>query len=174
MWEKNNFYPCISINLHPDTLSNDKVIIEIQKVLKNRNVEFEIIERSFLNNEKAKKNYNFLIENNFNISIDDFGTGYACFRTLCIFTIHAIKIDKSLIDLLETKKGYIICKHIIQLCKESNFVSVAEGVETKEQFELLKKLEIDYIQGYYFSPAIRLNIQIANKLTDEFLLKLQI
>ena len=70
------------------------------------------------------------------------------------FDIDTIKIDKSIIDLLDNPKGYTVCKHIISLCSEIDCKCVAEGVETKEQLAKLSNMGAKYIQGFYFSQAM--------------------
>ena len=55
------------------------------------------------------------------------------------------------------KKAKIILEAIVNLSKSLNIKTVAEGIETEEQYELVRKLECDEIQGYYFSKAIPLN-----------------
>lgn len=153
-WKKEGFYPKISVNLHPDTLQNTEAICEIIDILQEENIEFEIIERSFLNGTTAKNNLILLKENNFQISIDDFGVGYSSLETLSSYNIDSLKVDKSLIDNIHKQKGYLICKHIINLCHSLNIECIAEGVETKEQMELLKYMRVKFIQGYYYSKAI--------------------
>jgi len=150
-----DFNPVLSINLHPDTLKSTDAITKILDILKNENIIFEIIERSFVN-KTAVKNIKRLKSNGFALSIDDYGVGYSSLETLIKYKIDELKLDKSLIDEIETKKGYLICKHTINLCKEIGIEIVAEGVETKKQLEILKNLGVDLIQGYIFAPALPL------------------
>ncbi len=152
-WSKRDFHPKISINLHPNTLSDKITIKEIADIFKNRDVEFEVIERAFINNE-AKDNLVFLKEKNFKISLDDFGKGYSSFETIYNFDIDTLKIDKSIIDMILNDRGHSICKHIAKLSDDLGIECVAEGVETEEQLNILKKLDIKFIQGFYFSKAI--------------------
>jgi EAL domain-containing protein (putative c-di-GMP-specific phosphodiesterase class I)/cellobiose-specific phosphotransferase system component IIC len=152
-WKKENFYPEISVNLHPDTLKSDDAADKIISIFTNENIMFEIIERSFISKE-AQKNIQKLKENSFPISIDDFGVGYSSLDTLIRYKIEELKLDKSLVDEIETEKGLVVCKNIVNLCKEIQIKVVAEGVEKKSQLNLLQEMGIDYIQGYIFSPAI--------------------
>jgi EAL domain-containing protein (putative c-di-GMP-specific phosphodiesterase class I) len=122
-----NCYPYISINLHPDTLKSNDAISKIIELLKGKKIFFEIVERSFVN-KKAKENIKKLQQNGFKLSIDDYGVGYSSLETLIKYNIDEVKLDKSLIDKIETKKGYIICAHTIELCKDLNISIVAEGV----------------------------------------------
>ncbi|MET6758188.1 EAL domain-containing protein [Pseudoalteromonas sp. NCIMB_1079] len=90
-----------------------------------------------------------LIAAGFLFSIDDFGTGYSCLAYLSAFPVKELKIDKSFIDkILDSTVGFNIAQTIISLGKSLNLEVVAEGVETTEQYDLLKKMNIDAMQGY--------------------------
>jgi EAL domain-containing protein (putative c-di-GMP-specific phosphodiesterase class I) len=89
------------------------------------------------------------------LSIDDFGTGYSSLSYLKRFPIHTLKIDQSFIRNLNTSfEDAAIVKSIITLAHSLKLNVVAEGVETKEQFDYLCKHECDEIQGYLFSPPV--------------------
>ena len=85
--------------------------------------------------------------------VDDFGTGYSSISMLKSLDIYGIKIDRSFIS-DESEKGKEILKYVAKLGHSLNFQITAEGVETKEQLEYLKKLNCDIIQGYYFSRPL--------------------
>ena len=153
-WKKENYTPQISINLHPDTIKSKDAISKIMELLKDENIMFEIIERSFVNGSDAENNLVLIKENGFKVSIDDFGTGYSSLETIIKHSIDELKLDKSLIDIIDTKRGYSVCKHTVEICHELNCTVVAEGVEEKEQYKIVKDMDIDFIQGYYFSKAI--------------------
>ncbi len=89
------------------------------------------------------------------ISIDDFGTGYSSLSYLRRFPVDVLKIDKSFIDDIHINASdRALTKSIIQMSRALNIKVVAEGVEYKEQFEILKSFGCDYIQGYYFSKPL--------------------
>jgi len=152
-WQLQNFFPQISINLHPDTLKSSDAMDKIIEMFKDENVVFEVIERSFVDSN-AKENINKLIQHKYLISIDDFGVGYSSLETLIKNKFDELKLDKTLIDEIETKKGFLVCQNTVNLCKDLNIKVVAEGVETKAQLNSLRFMDVDYIQGYYFSPAL--------------------
>jgi len=84
------------------------------------------------------------------ISLDDFGTGFSSLSYLKGLPIDTLKIDKTFVDTLLTDKNTkIITESIIYMVKRLGYETVAEGVETREQFQYLKELECDMIQGYY-------------------------
>ena len=82
-------------------------------------------------------------------SIDDFGTGYNSLNYLQSIEVDNLKIDKSFIDDFRSKVSQSIIEMIILLGHKINAAIIAEGVETKEQYEFLKKQECDIVQGYY-------------------------
>lgn len=83
------------------------------------------------------------------ISLDDFGTGYSSLSYINKLPIDKIKIDRSLITNLEKSyKNTMIIKSIVEMGHSLNIKIIAEGIETEKQFEILKELECDYIQGY--------------------------
>jgi predicted signal transduction protein with EAL and GGDEF domain len=89
------------------------------------------------------------------ISLDDFGTGYSSLNYLKSFPISTLKIDRTFTsELLTDKRTASITAAIISMSQILGLRVVAEGVETAEQFELLKTLGCDAVQGYYFSAAL--------------------
>lgn len=85
-------------------------------------------------------------------ALDDFGTGYASFRFLQSLPISIVKIDKTYIQSLVTHPQTTkLVEGLIRLCHSLDLYVVAEGVEQEGQFEMLKKLQIDGVQGYYIA-----------------------
>ena len=149
--------PEISINLHPDTLARADVIEKIIAIHQGNPVSFEVIERGLFDNIHSFDNIQKLKANGFKILIDDFGTGTSNMENLCHIPVDTLKIDKSLTDLILTKKGYIVCKNIVALCKDMSLDCVIEGIESKAQMQAAAKLGIPIIQGFFFSQAISKN-----------------
>ena len=89
----------------------------------------------------------------FLVSIDDFGTGYSSLSMIQDMPIDIIKIDKSFIDRIGQKKKNMV-DYIIKIAKELDLITIAEGVETKEQRDYLLAKGCDIIQGYYYSKAL--------------------
>lgn len=103
-----------------------------------------------------------LKEKGFIFSIDDFGTGYSSLAHLSAFPVKELKIDKSFIDkVLDDGSGFSIVQMIISLAKSLNISVVAEGVEGLEQFEILKTMHIDSIQGYLIAKPMITNDYLA-------------
>jgi len=153
-WNSQGFYPEISINLHPDTIKSKDSITKIIDIMRHKKVTFEIIERSLLYGKVAENNIQRLQHAGFKISIDDFGSGYSSLEVVTKLNVDELKIDKSLIDIIDTPKGFSVCKHTVEICHDLNAQVVAEGVETKEQLKIIRSIDIDLVQGYLFSPAV--------------------
>jgi len=89
------------------------------------------------------------------MSIDDFGTGYSSLSYLKKFSVYKLKIDQSFIcDINENLDDRNIVKTIISMAHNLNMITIAEGVETRDQLEFLQQNGCNEIQGYYFSRPI--------------------
>jgi EAL domain-containing protein (putative c-di-GMP-specific phosphodiesterase class I)/FixJ family two-component response regulator len=88
------------------------------------------------------------------LSIDDFGTGYAMMQQLRLIPANELKIDKSMVDHLDSESQRVVVQKMIELTSALDMVSVAEGVETPEQLEFLRAKSCDIAQGYLFSRAL--------------------
>ncbi len=115
-------------------------------------VELEITETSLIANINAAKNWvNDAQRTGFKVSIDDFGTGYSSLSYLTLFSFDTVKIDRSLINKIpEDLNQQKIVKSIVKMLKELEAAVVIEGIEREEQFNAIKELSADMIQGYYF------------------------
>ena len=100
----------------------------------------------------AKENLLMLKNLGYKIFIDDFGSGYSNFIYLTEIKTDCIKIDGSIIKrILEDDVSYLLVKSIVAFAKEANIKIIAEYVCSKEIFEKVEVLGIEYCQGYYFS-----------------------
>ncbi|MEO0534690.1 MAG: EAL domain-containing protein [Cyanobacteria bacterium P01_A01_bin.123] len=87
------------------------------------------------------------------MSLDDFGTGYSSLRYLNDFPVDTLKIDRSFVQNLKRHEGKII-QAIVGLAQNLGMTVIAEGIETLEQLDYLKKLGCDQGQGYFFSRPL--------------------
>jgi diguanylate cyclase (GGDEF)-like protein/PAS domain S-box-containing protein len=122
-------------------------------------LELEITESAVMSNqEHAEKVLNELKGLGFHLTMDDFGTGYSSLAYLKRFPFDSVKIDQSFVrGIPESKDDEAIVEAIIAMAHSLQLKVVAEGVETKEQFDFLRTLGCDQIQGYYFSKPIPSN-----------------
>ena len=120
-------------------------------------LDLEITEQILIEDTKRAIEVINLIKKEYNVhfSIDDFGTGYSSLQYLKQLDVDKLKIDMSFVkDMLEDKSDYVIVETTVNMAKSLKLQTVAEGVETKEHFEELKKLGVDYFQGYYFAKPM--------------------
>jgi len=88
------------------------------------------------------------------IALDDFGAGHTSLQHLQSLAVDTVKIDRSFIRNIATSpESHIFLRHLLGLAKSFGFTTVAEGVETAEEAEILRREGVDYFQGYYFGPA---------------------
>uniref|UniRef100_UPI0026253EB6 putative bifunctional diguanylate cyclase/phosphodiesterase n=1 Tax=uncultured Thermosynechococcus sp. TaxID=436945 RepID=UPI0026253EB6 len=91
------------------------------------------------------------------LSLDDFGTGYSSLCYLTNLPIDLLKVDRSFVRLITTtEEKHPIIDAIVGLAKGLKLQVIAEGVEHSHQVMRLRELQCDYAQGYYFSPALRM------------------
>lgn len=161
-WKKQgyNIVP-ISVNESRLHLYNENHINDLLDLVNKYNVqpntiELEMTETTVVNNvELAKEAERNVHKLGFIVSMDDFGTGYSSFSMLKNINIDVLKMDKSFFDdVLESRRGKIIIEAVIEMSHKLNIKVVAEGIETKEQMDYLKKINCDMIQGYYFERPL--------------------
>ena len=119
-------------------------------------LELELTESIIMENAESVINIlNELKQIGVRLAIDDFGTGYSSLMYLKLMPIDIIKIDQSFVnDMTVNKDDASICDAIIKLAKSLNLEVIAEGVETLDQIEPLKRLDCNNIQGYVISKPL--------------------
>ncbi len=135
---------------------NEQKLDEIIKDIFSENMcdltqlELELTESSIMDDvSRSIENMRILSDMGLHISIDDFGTGYSSFSYIKRFAIDKLKIDRAFVmDIPGDEDDVAIVEAIIAMAKRLKIKVVAEGVETNEQMELLKKAGCDYMQGY--------------------------
>ena len=156
--------PFISINVSAKQLDDPVFVKKIHAIITETGANpekliLEITETSLMSN--ANRNIDTLSslkELGLSTAVDDFGTGYSSLSYLIKMPVKKIKIDKSFIDHITTSQDQkTIVSAIILMAKTMNMEIVAEGVETREQLEILKELSCDNIQGYLFSKPLPSN-----------------
>jgi EAL domain-containing protein (putative c-di-GMP-specific phosphodiesterase class I) len=151
----------ISINLSPSQLVNDTAISILSRMIEMRNIsagriELELTETSLITSfEQAKIWIEQATEIGFKIAIDDFGAGYSSLSYLTAFPYDTVKLDRSLLNNIDTdKRQQRIVGSLTQMLHGLSVPIVAEGAETEAHFEQLRLLGCDYIQGYFISRPI--------------------
>jgi len=141
--------------LETNFLENIKNKIEKEKFDKNY-LTLEITESIFIEDMNYILHLLHKVKSmGLNISLDDFGTGYSSLSLLKNLPIDEIKIDKSFVDeMVEKKLARKMVENIITIGKNLDISMLAEGVEKKEQVEIIKSLGCDIFQGYYYSKPL--------------------
>jgi EAL domain-containing protein (putative c-di-GMP-specific phosphodiesterase class I) len=144
----------LSVNISPLEFKQPDFAENILNVLNSHllpasSMEIEITETTMMTDLKSTiEKLNILKKEGVSIAIDGFGTGYSSLYYLKKLPISTLKIDKSFIDDITIDRNDAnIVETIILMAKNLGIEVVAEGVETKEQFELLAKYKCDLIQG---------------------------
>lgn len=151
----------IAVNVSPVQFSSAgfaerMIALAKQYDVSPRSVIFEITEDVVVGNiENVTDVMRRLTAHGFSFSIDDFGTGYSSFRYLSYLPLSELKIDKSLVkDIVPDEKARAIVITIIDMAHNFHLDVVAEGVESKEQFELLEQYGCDQYQGFFLSRPL--------------------
>lgn len=154
----------VSINLSAYQFQAENLITLIKSVLMRTNLdakylEIEITEGTLMqDNNHAIETLKALKSMGVSLAIDDFGTGYSSLSYLKRFPLDSIKIDQSFVcNIAEDKDNLAIVTAIIHLGKSLNLNVVAEGAEKEAEVNILKELNCDEIQGFYFSCPLSAN-----------------
>lgn len=146
----------VSVNLSRSSILCEEIVEQYTKIVRENDipitcVPLEITESASVYGQKVVKVAERLLQSGFKLHIDDFGSGYSSMESLSRLPFSVLKIDKSLIDHICETRVEILVNHIIKLSKDLNMRVLAEGVETKEQLDILRKIKCDEIQGFYYA-----------------------
>ena len=151
----------ISLNISPLYLFKNELISFLEEGCKDYSISpeqviLEITEDVLINDyTEATKKIHELRNMGYKISLDDFGTGYSSLNYLNEFNIDELKIDKVFLrNIVENKRAQQIVKSLVDMATALGYKLVAEGVETKEQLDVVCELGCPVIQGFYFSKPI--------------------
>ncbi|WP_048689826.1 putative bifunctional diguanylate cyclase/phosphodiesterase [Catenovulum maritimum] len=158
--------------LKPDFIQHIRQAISEHQV-SPKLVEFEITESAYMENFEIAQGFMLNIQAmGCAIALDDFGTGYSSLSYLTQVQANTLKIDQQFIkNLFKSENDRLVVESIISLGQKLNLEICAEGVETKQQYEFLKNLGCDLIQGYYFSKPVKYNDLAETLLKIDHLLK---
>ena len=147
----------ISFNISPVSLSDEEHMKKIMEIFKGieKFVTVEITERLLL--KDSLDVFRKLKEKGFKIAIDDFGSGYASFKYLKNLLADILKIDKEFVEnIANSTNDRKIVEIIIDFANKFEMNLIAEGVENKDQENILSKLGCNLFQGYYYSKPLPL------------------
>jgi diguanylate cyclase (GGDEF)-like protein/PAS domain S-box-containing protein len=160
-WQRHSNKLKVAVNLSPMQFRNSSLLSTIKTILTETGLpptrlELEVTEGGLMEcNEANLQTLYALQDTGITIALDDFGTGYSSMSYLKRLPLNHIKVDQSFISGLPgSKDSLAIVRAIISLAKNLDFTVTAEGVETVEQALLLKDMQCDKLQGFYFSEPV--------------------
>lgn len=151
----------ISVNVSFVQFIDKNFVEDVKKILEESGVEpknlvLELTESCMVSSIDYIKNiYMALKKLGIKIALDDFGTGYSSLGVLKELPIDIVKTDRIFVrNILHNNFDLVFIKFITALCHEINLEVCIEGVEEKEEYDLVNNLGVDYIQGYYFGKPV--------------------
>lgn len=160
IWQDHGINLIVSVNVSPNQL-NRNLISTISNILSKLQLDpkylaIELTESVFMQETEVNMNLLYsLKELGLSLHIDDFGTGYSSLGYLKNFSVDFLKIDKSfIINVHDDKNLATIVNAIVVMAHALSIKTIAEGVEYKEQLEVLRHIGCDYYQGLYCSKAL--------------------
>lgn len=151
--------PCpVSVNVSRIHLQDNECIQVLSDLIKQNGIsksllELEITETA--DDQQISKKALQLKEEGYTLLMDDFGSGYSSLNILLETPFDVIKLDKKFMDnMMVSSKGRLLLEQVVLMASKLKLGLVAEGVETKEQVELLKNIGCDQVQGYYYAKPM--------------------
>lgn len=161
----------VSVNFSKLHLKNSNLAKDILNVMKryrvpSKYIEVELTEVSDFEDNVAFASFvNEIRASGVAVSIDDFGAGYSTFNVVKNLKVDVVKLDKSLFDDLQHQRDSVIVENLVAMIKGLDMEVVAEGIETEEQLDFLKKYGCDVVQGFYFDKPMPYN-EFTKRLAD--------
>ena len=165
----------MAVNISPSHFLDKDIVSLIKRVIDETGMvpaelELEVTESVVQTDQKNLSVFQDLKDLGVLLAIDDFGTGYSSFASLKHLKVDYLKIDKYFIDdMLNDKKTLLLISSMIEMGHNLGHEIIAEGVETSEQFNMLKKLDCGTAQGYLFSKPVTAN-EISKLLNTDFVI----
>jgi EAL domain-containing protein (putative c-di-GMP-specific phosphodiesterase class I) len=163
-WEQAGHGPCrVAVNVSPIQLRQRQfvpLLLELSAPLREGHskwgLDIEITESAMLQDlDSTSHKLRELRAAGVRVAIDDFGTGYSALGLLSKLPVDILKIDRSFVGGLPRDAASVtLARSIIGLASAFGLKTVAEGVETREQLDLLRNLHCDYSQGFFHSPPL--------------------
>lgn len=151
----------MSVNLSARQLNDPHLVDKVKRTLDATQVpadrmELELTETVLARgNDQMRETLSQLRDLGIRLSVDDFGAGYANFSYLANLRLDRLKIDRSLIaNVVDSETDAAVIRAVVDLAHTLGMEVVAEGVETRAQYERLVTMGCDVIQGYYFSKPL--------------------
>lgn len=148
----------VSVNVSRIHLQDNECIQVLADLMKEHEISRELLELEITetaNDEQVSKKAFELKEEGYTLLMDDFGSGYSSLNILLETPFDVIKLDKKFMDnMMVSGKGRLILEQVVLMANKLELGIIAEGVETKEQVELLQSIGCDQVQGYYYAKPM--------------------
>lgn len=151
----------VAINLSPKQIESRDFLVRLDAMMASHGaaahrIEFEVTETVLLGSDASSLYVlHALRDRGFQIALDDFGTGYSSLSYLKLFPFHRIKVDRSFVcDISLNAQSSAIVAAVTNLAHALDMKVTAEGIETKEQYEMIRAAGCDAAQGYYFGKSV--------------------
>lgn len=148
----------VSVNFSRRHMTDNLLINSITEIIDRYEIPHDYIEIELTETttdvgfSDLKRVVSSLRDREIHTSVDDFGVGYSSLNLICDIPWNVLKIDKSILPAEDndTSTRSMMFKHVVAMAKQFGLKCIAEGVETKEQLELLRENDCDYAQGFLF------------------------
>jgi diguanylate cyclase (GGDEF)-like protein len=157
----------VSVNVSPNEFGTYPIADMVAAELRAHNVSatriaLEITEEAVFSNERGGKDVDALVDMGVGIIVDDFGVAYSSIGALRDLRFDSLKVDRSFIQgIVDNPQDRVLLEAVLAFARTLGVTVLAEGVETAEQFQLLRQLGCPAVQGYHFARAMPPNQALA-------------
>ena len=157
--EDEGIAPCpVSVNVSRVHLTDDACIKVLDGLIRDMDIPRELLELEItetVDDRQVSMKAFELKSEGYTLLMDDFGSGYSSLNILLETPFDVIKLDKKFIEnMMVSDKGRVILEQVVSMSDKLGLGLLAEGVETREQVELLQKIGCDQVQGYYYAKPM--------------------
>lgn len=158
IWHQQGCSARIAINVSARQLGDPELlqVLGAAQIQAHGLLDIELTESCFVGqHDKTASMIHQCRKMGFGVHLDDFGTGYSSLSMLAALPLTALKIDRAFVrDIGSSGKGSALLKSMIRMAKELGLMVVAEGVESTEQADFLRRQDVELAQGWLYAPAM--------------------
>ena len=148
----------VSVNVSRVHLQDNECIRMLSEMIDDNHISKELLELEITesaDDQQISMKALLLKEAGFTLLMDDFGSGYSSLNILLETPFDVIKLDKKFMEnMMVSNKGKLILEQVVLMADKLELGLLAEGVETKEQIDLLENIGCDQVQGYYYAKPM--------------------
>lgn len=148
----------ISVNVSRAHLRDDECIWILDDMIRKNGIPKKLLELEItetVDDQQVSSKAFRLKEEGYKLLMDDFGSGYSSLNILLETPFDVIKLDKKFMEnMMVSGKGRLILEQVVSMANKLELGLLAEGVETREQVELLRNIGCDQVQGYYYAKPM--------------------